>query len=125
MTFQEILKNISERVQTTASVKVVYGEPIHAEGKTIIPVASIRYGFGGGGGNQMSVTGAKDVDESLQHSGGGGGGGGGVAVSPVGFIEITAGETRYVSFDERRRMVRAIVVGLLLSIFLLRRRRRA
>ena len=123
MTFQEILNNISERVQTTASVKAVHGEPIFAEGKTIIPVARVRYGFGGGGGNQRPVSDPTNVDESLQQSGGGGGGG--VSVDPAGFIEITAGETRYVSFDERRRIIRAVVFGLLLSIFLLRRRRRS
>ena len=84
MTFQEILKNISERVQTTASVKAVYGEPISAEGKTIIPVARVRYGFGGGGGNQGPDSDPTNADESLQQSGGGGGGG--VSVDPAGFI---------------------------------------
>ena len=52
MSIQELIQSISERVQTTASVKAVYGEPITAEGKTIIPVARVRYGFGGGGGTQ-------------------------------------------------------------------------
>ena len=37
MSIQELIQSISERVQTTASVKAVYGEPITAEGKTIIP----------------------------------------------------------------------------------------
>ena len=45
-------------------------------------------------------------------------------VSPVGFIEITPEETRYVSFEDRRRVIKALVIGLLLGIFLLRRRRR-
>ena len=50
MTLQNIFKTISERLQTTATVKTVYGDPIIAEGKTIIPVARVRFGFGAGFG---------------------------------------------------------------------------
>ena len=122
MSIQELIQSISERVQTTASVKAVYGEPITAEGKTIIPVARVRYGFGGGGGTQDDAP-SSDSGETPQQTIGGGGGGG-AEVSPVGFIEITPDETRYVSFEDRRRVIRALVIGLLLGIFLLRRRRR-
>ena len=34
----------------TASVKAIYGEPIAAHGKTVIPVARIMYGYGAGAG---------------------------------------------------------------------------
>ncbi len=118
MTIQELFQTISERVQTAASVKTVYGDPIAAEGKTIIPVARVRYGFGGGGG---SAVGPEDGERP---QGTGGGGGGAVEVTPAGFIEITTGEVRYVSFEERRRIVRATVFGMLVALFLLRRRRR-
>jgi len=56
--------------------------------------------------------------------GSGGGGGGGVDVSPVWMIEITPTETRYVSFEDRRRMIKAGLIGLLVALFLLRRLRR-
>ncbi len=46
----DIFRNITDKLQTSASVKTVYGEPVTAEGKTIIPVARVRYGFGAGGG---------------------------------------------------------------------------
>jgi uncharacterized spore protein YtfJ len=36
---------------------------------------------------------------------------GGIEVTPVGFIEITAGETRYVSLDERQRIVKTLCGG--------------
>lgn len=121
MTIQELFKSISERVQTTATVKTVYGDPIEAEGKTIIPVARVAYGFGGGGGSRTS----RDSQESEAPAEGGGGGGGGVSVTPVGIIEVTAGETRYISFEERRQVIRALLLGLLLGLFLLRRRRRS
>jgi uncharacterized spore protein YtfJ len=34
-------------LRQTATVKNVYGEPVIAVNKTIIPVAKIMYGFGG------------------------------------------------------------------------------
>ena len=118
----DIFRNVAERLQTSAGVKTVFGDPVPAEGKTIIPVARVRYGFGGGGGSAPhpdSEPGSEDQREAL-----GGGGGGGIEVTPIGFIEITAGETRYISFEERRRIVRTLVIGALLALFLLRRRRR-
>jgi uncharacterized spore protein YtfJ len=55
-----------------------FGEPISAQGKTIIPVARIMYGYGAGAGSGgMGDTSAR---------GEGGGGGGGVRAVPVGVI---------------------------------------
>ncbi len=123
MTIQEVVKNITDRIQTTANVKTIYGEPITADGKTIIPVARVRYGFGVGGGSQAPESPSEDGERPQESAGGGGGGG--VEVTPVGFIEITAGETRFVSFEDKRRIIRAVVIGLLLGLFLLRKRRRS
>jgi Sporulation protein YtfJ (Spore_YtfJ) len=58
-------------------------EPISADGKTIVPVAKVRYGFGGGSGRKPGENG--------QH---GGSGGGGFMARPVGYIEIGAEGTR-------------------------------
>ena len=44
-----ILQSLKESI-LTANVKAVYGEPIAAQGKTVIPVAKLIYGFGGGAG---------------------------------------------------------------------------
>ena len=120
MALQNIFKGITERLQTTANVESVYGEPIIAEGKTIIPVARVRYGFGGGFGE------GNDDDGPSPESGqaGGSGGGGGVEVTPIGIIEVTPGETRYISFEDRRRLIRAAIVGMALAAFAFRRRRK-
>ena len=120
MNIHDIVRTVSDRIQNTAGVNTVYGDPITAEGKTIVPVARVRYGFGGSGGTQGGDTSSSNGDMPLQMEGGGGG----IEAVPVGFIEITPGETRYVSFEERRKVVRTIVIGLLLAIFLLRRRHR-
>jgi len=110
----DIFRNITDKLQTSASVKTVYGEPVTAEGKTIIPVARVRYGFGAGGGTGPVADQAVDAT----------GGGGGVEITPVGIIEITAGETRYISFEGHRRIVRILVIGAVIALLLLRRRKR-
>ena len=43
-------------------------------------------------------------------------GSGGVSDTPLGFIEVTSSETRFVSFKERRRIVRALVLGSVVGI---------
>ena len=74
MTPQNIFKTISERLQTAATVKTVYGDPVVAEGKTIIPVARVRFGFGAGFG--QGDTGGEGVSGNAEADKGGGGGGG-------------------------------------------------
>ena len=50
VTLQSIFKNISKRLTKAATVNTVYGDPLVAEVKTIIPVAKVRFGFGAGFG---------------------------------------------------------------------------
>jgi len=109
MSFKETMQSIIDRLQGSAVVKTVYGEPVKAEGKTIIPVAKIAYGFGAGSGS------SKEEDEQ------GGGGGGGIAVRPKGVLEITQDETRFISFDETRNMIIGMMLGLFLGIIIIRR----
>ena len=60
----DTLSKITDRLQASATTKTVYGEPVSVEGRTLIPVARVRYGFGAGGG-------AKDSDNGGEGSGGG------------------------------------------------------
>ena len=46
-----ILQSLKESILSQANVKAIYGEPIAAHGKTVIPVAKIMYGYGTGGGH--------------------------------------------------------------------------
>ena len=100
MNIHELLEGVSERVSATASVKNVYGDPVTAGERTVIPVAEIRYAFGGGGGHK---------------DGGGGGGGGRVSARPVGALEVAPGGTRFIAFDDRARMGAALALGFLLG----------
>ncbi len=113
---KEILQSIAERFATAASVKQVFGEPIERNGRTIIPVARVQYGFGGGyGGGEQEGT---EVGRPL--AAGGGGGGGGVKAKPAGVLEITDSSTRFIRFVDPADIVKACVGGML-AILLLRR----
>jgi len=119
---QGILQSLTERLSTTASVKQVFGEPIERGGRTIIPVARVQYGFGGGygGGEQEGAEAGRPL------AAGGGGGGGGVKAKPEGVLEITDAGTRFIRFIDPVDMVKACVGGLvaIMVIRKLTRRRR-
>lgn len=111
-----ILQSLKEGILAQASVRSIYGDPVSAEGKTIIPVAKIMYGYGAGAG-----TGG--VGES-QARGEGGGGGGGVRAIPVGVIEVSSQPTRFVPISDRKKLGAAVLIGIGLGIVLGFRRRR-
>src|SRR5271157_113569 len=49
---KEMLATLVDRFAVTAKVQNVFGEPIEAHGKTIIPVARVSYRLGAGGGRE-------------------------------------------------------------------------
>jgi uncharacterized spore protein YtfJ len=92
-----------------ASVKSVYGEPVTAGGVTIVPVAQVVYGFGGGQG-----IGRLRGDEG--HKGEGSGGGGGLVSKPIGYIEIAPTQTRFVPIGDRKRLAIALALGIVVGM---------
>jgi len=113
----ELLEKISDSLTSTASVKSVFGEPIRAEGKTIVPVAKVAYGFGAGSG-----AGTGDHSGNGARQGEGGGGGGGVRAFPAGALEITRDSTRFIRCTDMRLLAGAFAAGALLSRLVFRRR---
>ncbi|MGB6386515.1 MAG: spore germination protein GerW family protein [Terriglobales bacterium] len=111
-----LLQSLKEGILGQASVKTIYGEPVSANGKTIIPVAKVMYGYGAGAG-----TGG--VGDSSAR-GEGGGGGGGVRVVPLGVVEVSEQQTRFVPISDRRKLSGALLAGIALGILLCWRRRR-
>ena len=105
MTATDLIQKIGETLGSAATVKSVFGEPIHVDGKTVIPVAKVGYGFGGGFGS------GKDSAHP-DRQGEGGGGGGGVRAFPAGALEITGSATRFVPFTDLRQLA-----GLVLAAF--------
>ena len=101
MNIQEMLHGMADRVSASASVKNVYGDPVTVGDRTVIPVAKVRYAFGGGGGNKGE--------------GEGGAGGGHVSAGPCGALEVSADGTRFIVFDDRPKMAAALALGFALG----------
>jgi len=107
-----LLQTLHENLSTRAQVKSVFGDPITAGEKTIIPVARISYGFGAGAG----TGGASSA------KGEGGGGGGGLRATPVGVFEVNSMNTRFIPVRDRKQQVGLLLLGVVLGIFWHRRR---
>ncbi|WP_440990860.1 GerW family sporulation protein [Haloarchaeobius baliensis] len=119
-----IITGLLDRVTESAAVDAVYGEPVEAHGRTVIPVAKVAYGFGAGSGTGSAVHPAEEGADDDAGEGSGSGGGGGVSASPVGVVEVTDEGTRFVRFDDRRKLAVGAGLGLALGYLLGRRRRR-
>ena len=104
-----IIEAVRDSLVSHSDVKMLFGEPITTQGKTIIPVAKVAYGFGVGAGN------ARGQDNA------GGGGGGGVHASPLGVIEITPQGTRFISISDRKKLAAVALASVLFGRFFLRR----
>lgn len=109
--------SLREGMAQNANIKTIYGEPIISGNKTVIPVARVAWGFGGGIG--------RDGGHPQEgHGNEGAGGGGGMAVIPVGVVEVTPETTRFIGFGGTKRLAGAVVFGVLLGIWIGRKRRR-
>ncbi|WP_224447618.1 spore germination protein GerW family protein [Haloprofundus salilacus] len=115
----QTIRSLVEQLREKATVDAVYGDPIVAEGRTTVPVAHLRYGFGGGFG-----SGEIDNDTESERAGEGGGFGGGATVTPLGVVEITAEDVRFVPTTGRQRFVRGFVTGAVAGLVLGRRLRK-
>jgi uncharacterized spore protein YtfJ len=113
----EMLQKLGESLGSAATVKTVFGDPIHIDGKTVVPVARVALGFGAGFG---AGRGAHHAVEDGKAEGGGGGGG--ATAVPAGALEITASQTRFVPFHDARWLATAFATGVLLGALVSRRR---
>lgn len=76
------IERIARNVALSLNSKNVFGEPIEHNGIKVIPVAKVRYGFGGGSGPAAEEQAGK-------------GAGGGAIASPIGYIELRDNQTRF------------------------------
>ena len=114
MSVHDLLQGLAERMGASADIKTIFGEPIVAEGKTIIPVARLAYGLGTGFSTRTTTDGAGNREEQPA----GQSGGGSIYVYPVGVVEVTPGRTRFV----RARSPWIVPVGIFLAGLALGRR---
>jgi uncharacterized spore protein YtfJ len=93
----DLLSRLSESIQIHANAKQVYGEPVERDGTTIIPVARVQWGFGGGG------IGRGPAER--------GGGGGGAQAIPTGFIELKNGVAEFRPIADPNSPARLAAIG--------------
>lgn len=106
---EEMLDRIGQ-VQERASVKTVFGEPYQVNGRTVIPVAKVAYGFGFGGGRG---NGKGNGAEGSRAGGGAGGGAGGLlSVRPVAVLELSGTQTAIKPIVDVTRLV---IAGMALA----------
>lgn len=87
-TLPNMLENTISKIREMVDVNSVIGDPITADGITIIPVSKVSVGFGGGGSDYVSRNANKQENPF------GGGAGGGVKVTPIAFLIIKDGSVR-------------------------------
>ena len=102
----ELLATLAEGVGARLTAATVYGTPVERDGVTVVPVAVARFGIGAGGGS----------DPGKGQDGEGGAGGGGV--TPVGYIELKGGRSRFVPVVHPGRML-ALICGTMLAALLI------
>ena len=106
MSTVSVIQEFVESLHSTATVKSVFGQPIQIEGKTVVPIAKVAYGFGGGFGTKPKF-GESHPDEKQE----GGGGGGGVKAFPAGALEITPSRTIFVPLHGALRDCGLLLAG--------------
>jgi uncharacterized spore protein YtfJ len=89
------VKTVFKKFGNNKDVTLVFGEPIEVGLTKVVPVAKLKYAFGGGGDNV-----------------GNNGGGGAFTVTPIGVYEITPDQVKF-----RSTRTRGLVFGLLTVLF--------
>ena len=117
-TGDRVLDTLASRIGASADAAAVFGDAVDREGVTVIPVAKVRWAFGGGAGSGTDTkSGAVDGNE-------GAGGGGGVMASPLGFIEINNGVATFHRIKDPTANVPLLVASAFVAWVALRGLRR-
>ena len=131
------LEPVARLFEQSLSSRHVYGEPIPRGDVTVVPVAKVAFGFGGGFGSRAArrrrgaapgaTTEASDAAASTESrpEPEGAGAGGGARMTPVGALEIGPRGTRFVAIDETPRLLGALAMGIGAGLLLGRRRRQS
>ncbi|MGN0678060.1 MAG: GerW family sporulation protein [Oscillospiraceae bacterium] len=102
-TIEGIMGVSMEKIRQMVDVNTIVGEPIVAEGTTIIPVSKVSFGFASGGSDLPAQAAEKFA----------GGAGAGVTVKPVAFIVIKPdGDVRMLELGSKGGAVDSVIDAL-------------
>lgn len=83
----DLLSTTMEKIRTMIDSNTIIGQPIQAEGVTLIPVSKLSFGFGSGGSDFTTKNQKPAAPNTF-----GGGSGAGAKLEPVAFL-IVKGES--------------------------------
>lgn len=100
-------------VSRMVDVSKVVGQPIQVEeGKILIPISKVTFGFGAGGSEFAADSGLDktyDVELGDEIFPFGGGSGGGVSINPIGFVTIDEGKIQMLSTQQEESTLNKIL----------------
>jgi uncharacterized spore protein YtfJ len=130
---QRLLDSIAD-LREKASVNAAFGEPVTIEGRTVIPVAKVGYGFGMGVGHSRADVerGVEpDVEADVEKAAleetvdkadaVGSSGGGAVQARPFAIVEVTSEGTRVEPIVDEQKLALAGSLLIGWSVFCLAR----
>lgn len=91
---ENLIIGAADKANNALKEASVLGEPLSADGITIIPVYKTSYGFGGGGFEKQ----IKNNDPTLS-----GGAGAGVTKKPVAYITVKDGVTSFININDKSK----------------------
>jgi uncharacterized spore protein YtfJ len=100
---QKLLDAVAD-LRKRANVNAVFGKPVAAEGRTVIPVAEVTYAF------EVGIEGEVVADSA-------GGGGGGMDVRPVAVVEVASEDTRIKPVIDEQKLALAGVLLAAWAVF--------
>jgi uncharacterized spore protein YtfJ len=102
-TSEEMVRRITT-IQDEVGANACFGTPVERDGKVVIPVARISFGYGMGFGGGSGTDADEFGDSKGGGEGGGGGGGGGGSSTPVAVIEMTRDQVSIRPIEDTTRI---------------------
>lgn len=115
--FPSPIKSLFDKFAKHRDVDLVYGDPIAHGDQRIVPVAKMRYSFGGGSGGNTNTENEEPA------YGYGDGGGGYMSVKPLGVYQLKANRVHFKPVIDLKFIFPMFTVLSLGLAFLFRRKR--
>ena len=79
----DLMSTTMQKIREMVDVNTIIGQPVQAEGMTLIPISKLSFGFASGGSDFAAKNQKPDANNAF-----GGGSGAGVNISPVAFLIV-------------------------------------
>ncbi len=117
-----LVDRVIHQFSLSSSAQSVFGSPVSAHNRTVIPVARVYFAYGGGTGPEVGgrhIDRVAEPDPQPALTSGGGAGGIGFA-RPAGYIEISEEGSRFVPVAREWRRTAVLAAGALAALLVLR-----